>query len=128
MTINDTLDERGYNDKPDGRKLRFGPKNTKWKGGKHITTDGYVMVLNRGHPNAENDGYMREHRLVMSEHLGRPLLKSETVHHKNGNKQDNRIENLELWSKSQPYGQRVEDKLKWAKEIIALYERDFGNS
>ena len=43
------------------------------------------------------------------------------MHHKNGQRADNRIENLELWSKSQPSGQRVVDKLRWAREIVALY-------
>ena len=57
----------------------------------------------------------------MSNHLGRPLTKSETVHHKNGNRQDNRLSNLELWSSRQPKGQRVTDKLEYAREIIALY-------
>lgn len=57
----------------------------------------------------------------MSAHLGRPLQPEETVHHKNGDRMDNRLSNLELWSKSQPSGQRVEDKLKWAHELIASY-------
>lgn len=82
------------------------------------------MVWNPEHPNAKggrDKSYVAEHRMVMSEHLGRPLLRSEQVHHKNGDRSDNRLRNLELWTTSQPAGQRVIEKLEWAKEFINIY-------
>jgi hypothetical protein len=65
--------------------------------------------------------YMKHHVFVMAEHLGRPLEKHENVHHLNGVRSDNRIENLEIWSSSQPAGQRISDKVDWAVEILRLY-------
>jgi len=81
---------------------------------------GYVQI--RTIPgNGSKGRYTYEHRLVMQEVLGRSLVKGETVHHKNGIRNDNRPENLELWSEAQPYGQRVEDKVAYAIEILEQY-------
>lgn len=66
--------------------------------------------------------WVYEHRLVMERELGRELLPGENVHHLNGDRFDNEPSNLELWSTSQPHGQRVADKVSWAKELLRLYE------
>ena len=67
------------------------------------------------------NGWEFEQRAVMYEYLGRQLCKHEQVHHVNGDRGDNRIENLELWSVSQPAGQRVSDKTNWALEWLRTY-------
>jgi len=69
-----------------------------------------------------NLGTMPEHRAVMTEKLGRALIGEENVHHINGMRDDNSPENLELWSTSQPAGQRVSDKIAWARAFLKTYD------
>lgn len=86
-----------------------------------IRKDGYKNVYLPSHPNSTKTGMILEHVVVMSDMIGRPLVKGENVHHKNGQRADNRPSNLELWNTTQPKGQRVEDKVDYALEILALY-------
>ena len=78
------------------RRGRFvGVEHPQWRGGRYIHGDGYVLVWSPDHPYKNGRGYVPEHRLAMEAHLGRTLLPTEVVHHINGIKDDNRIENLE---------------------------------
>lgn len=63
-----------------------------------IHSDGYRQLWMPDHPNAHLNGYILEHRFVMAESIGRPLRNDEVVHHRNGDKQDNRLENLQILS------------------------------
>lgn len=86
-----------------------------------INEQGYYLLRMPNHPNANVNGYLHEHRFVYSQFLGRPLLPGENIHHRNGNRADNRLENLELWVTIQPSGQRPQELLAWAREIITRY-------
>jgi hypothetical protein len=72
-----------------------------------LNTSGYVTVHCPGHPMARSRGHVLQHRLVMANHLGRSLRPDERVHHKNGVRHDNRLENLDLWNVGHPAGQLV---------------------
>lgn len=100
-----------------------GALNANWKGGrsKH-KTNGYIFLSgHKGHPRANVNGQVAEHVIVMERIIGRYLLTGETVHHKNGHRDDNSESNLELWASSHPPGQRIEDLISHAVGILQQY-------
>lgn len=96
-------------------ELASGPHNAR------INAGGYVDVYVPEHPYARSNRVLGHHRLVMEDRLGRYLGADEMVHHKNGDRQDNSIENLELCTRYQPPGQRVEDQVAHARRVLAKY-------
>jgi hypothetical protein len=84
------------------RVLAMGAGNPQWKGGRRKRGP-YVSVLARGHANADAEGYVAEHRLVFAHHLGRPLKRTEVIHHINHNPTDNRLANLQLFASHQAH-------------------------
>jgi hypothetical protein len=98
-------------------KQQVGTKSHNWKGGHHKTVKGYIRICQ---PNGM--GIVLEHILVMEKHLGRHLILGETVHHKNGIKDDNRIENLELRIGNHGRGAKIDDLIPYWIQMLQLYK------
>jgi hypothetical protein len=101
----------------DHSETPIGEKASPGTGGRWLDGCGYMILTLP----EEGGRRISEHRYVMEQALGRRLLPIESVHHINGQKLDNRIENLELWSSTHPAGQRVADLVAWAEEITERY-------
>ena len=107
-TCHNCHNKKGLSAKPEGHKFYH--------------KKGYKLIKVSNHPRAKSNNFVFEHIVVMEKYLDRYLKKGENIHHLNGIKDDNRIENLELWIKPQPTGIRAKDAVKWAKEILERYE------
>lgn len=93
--VNKVCKRNGFRMRPRGQK--FGDQHKGWKGGKTTDKSGYILVYCPDHPNCNNSGYVREHRLVMEQKLGRLLERHEVVHHIDGVKGNNDPNNLGLF-------------------------------
>lgn len=101
-----------------------------WKIEKIVRKGDYNYAIVREHPNATKNGYVLEHRIVVENHLGRILGPEEVVHHKNGNRLDNRIENLEIMMVGEH--ESLHGKLRGQKTVVArcpnchkVFEREY---
>ena len=101
---------------------RFGSDAANWRGGLRRvgTKSGYIGVYSPEHPYVNKDGYVMQHRLVMEAHLGRYLTGTEMVHHINGDKKDNRLENLQLVSGKLEHSRAHFDAVK----VLQLLRQD----
>ena len=110
--------------------VRRGREHHGWKGGKLRTSAGYIQIYSPRHPNRTKcskrgfGGYVLEHRLVMEKNIGRYLFPWETVHHENGIKDDNRIENLELLPNQGKHNTRTQEVYKeniFLKKLVSSF-------
>jgi len=89
-----------YTDGSNLKGLQAGKKHWKWGGGR-ITAFGYILIHFPDHPFKSRKGYVQEHRLIMEKNIGRYLTREEVIHHINNKKDDNRIDNLKIMTRSE---------------------------
>lgn len=100
-----------------------GDENGNYKDGTKLHS-GYKLIKTKNHPQAQANGYMREHRLIMEKHLNRYLTANEHIHHKDGNKLNNNINNLELMTNTEH--KHYEQSLQlFAKKILFSDDNQF---
>ena len=100
----------------------MGEKHPKWNGGKTINKSGYVLIRNKKDPLCNKNGYNLEHRLIIQKNIGRNLTDDEVIHHINGDKKDNRIENLLILSKSEHSVLHNPKGSYFGKNLTLIYE------
>ena len=113
---------------------RFGSNNPNWKGGRRLGANGYWEIFKPGYPGSRRN-YVFEHRLVMETFLGRRLTPKEHVHHKNNDKLDNRLENLEVLSQADHAREHMttmrkikelETRIEFLEALLTKYEIRFS--
>lgn len=95
-----------------------GAGSTRWRGGKFVNSTGYVVITVPGHHRAGAQGYVLEHIVVAEKYYGTRIARDMSVHHINGIRSDNRPENLEIWDRAHPAGQRLVEKLDFYEQQL----------
>ena len=114
---------------PEEKRNQSAHQNNNWKGGKALSGKGYVLIRKEGHPTASKRGkYVREHVLVMEKKIGRYLQEGEIVHHINGIKSDNRLENLILMKTGKHSSLHRKKEIRKGRSLFGRKQNSNSNS